>query len=66
MVCDVIGVGVLIIIYDFGVVVEFVDWVLVMYVGWVVELVGVNDLYCDCWMFYIVGFLGLVFWLDVV
>lgn len=38
--------GVIFIIYDMGVVVDIVDWVLVMYCGEVVEIGSVEEIFC--------------------
>lgn len=50
--------------YDFGVVVNVVDWVVVMYVGQVVELGMVDEIFYDLCYLYIWGLFVLMLSLD--
>lgn len=53
------------IIYDLGVVVIIVDRIVVMYVGKIVEIGIVEDIFYDFRYLYIWGLLGLLFILDL-
>lgn len=56
-----LNIFIMMIIYDLGVVVEMCDKVLVMYVGKIIEVVEVVELFKNLKYFYIIGFLKLKF-----
>lgn len=56
--------GLIFIIYDFGVVVDVVDDIVVMYCGWFVEYVDVCCFYDNFVYLYIVGLLDFILCLD--
>lgn len=51
--------------YDLGVVVEMVDEIVVMYVGWIVERVNVDMIFVVFEHFYMWGLLFLILCLDL-
>jgi peptide/nickel transport system ATP-binding protein len=60
-----LGMAILIITHDLGVIAEVADEVLVMYAGRIVESAGVNDLFADPQHPYTIGLLGSIPRIDV-
>ena len=60
-----LGMAILIITHDLGVIAEVADQVLVMYAGRIVESAGVNDLFADPQHPYTIGLLGSIPRIDV-